>query len=212
MNIRKSDLLTSSIKVKNIYIYMLKYIINLIKMCTGEIFPTGKAIWFSPEGGTVAFAVFDDSEVQHMRIPIFGMPGEILSQYPIDHVISYPKTGTSNPTVSLLYFTTFGITDDVHVHLVMPPEEFSNVDHILTGVSWATNYKLVSMWTNRLQNRAVIRTCDSGYCMDVRRRNDTTTKVYTTHAILFLIGKENRDAKRMAGTKSTNDLWQTRWR
>lgn len=108
-----------------------------------------------------------------MHIPIYGEPGSIESQYPTERVVQYPKTGTKNPIVSLRYFATNNLPIDpsiaVPLHEAHPSEVFSNMDYILTGVSWATNVQLVAMWTNRAQNLGIVSICAVGNCHDVSR-------------------------------------------
>ena len=58
---------------------------------TEEILSSNSAMWFSPEGGRLAFATFNDSLVDTMNFPLYGQPGELPFQYPFQQSIKYPK-------------------------------------------------------------------------------------------------------------------------
>ena len=50
----------------------------------------------------IAFAKFNDSEVEEFRYPHYGDPKDVTAwQYPEYRTVRYPKAGKDNPTVSL---------------------------------------------------------------------------------------------------------------
>lgn len=66
-----------------------------------EILSSNAALWFSPDSGRIAFATFNDSRVDTMNFPLYGRPGDLSFQYPIQQSIKYPKPGRANPVVDL---------------------------------------------------------------------------------------------------------------
>ncbi|CAL4074947.1 unnamed protein product, partial [Meganyctiphanes norvegica] len=56
-----------------------------------EILGSNSAIWFAPDSKRLVFATFNDSSVDTMNFPLYGRPGDLASQYPIQQSIKYPK-------------------------------------------------------------------------------------------------------------------------
>ncbi|XP_071448145.1 venom dipeptidyl peptidase 4-like [Hetaerina americana] len=129
-----------------------------------EVLSSNSAMWFSPSGENLAFASFNDSETQIMTIPYYGPPGNLQFQYPRELHIRYPKPGTPNPQVSLrvINLTSAGDAKTINEGLISIPAPVNTVtnDHILAAVTWASDTELVAVWMNRVQNVAVITTCD----------------------------------------------------
>uniref|UniRef100_A0AAG5DHZ4 Venom dipeptidyl peptidase 4 n=1 Tax=Anopheles atroparvus TaxID=41427 RepID=A0AAG5DHZ4_ANOAO len=137
-----------------------------------EVFSTNLATWFSPDGQRIAFIRFNDTETPLMKIPIYGPPGNPDYQYPHELSLHYPKVGTKNPEVHLYQYDL----RERRMQEVAPPVELVNPqrDHIITSVGW-TNDRLVTIWMNRVQNHALLRSCrtieagagDADQCMTV---------------------------------------------
>jgi dipeptidyl-peptidase-4 len=56
-----------------------------------EVLGSGSALWFSPEGTSLAFATFNDSDVKTASYFHYGDPGTLESQYSDTINIRYPK-------------------------------------------------------------------------------------------------------------------------
>lgn len=56
-----------------------------------EVLGSGSALWFSPEGNRLAFARFDDTNVDEFTYFKYGEPGTLDSQYPEVVMLRYPK-------------------------------------------------------------------------------------------------------------------------
>lgn len=128
-----------------------------------EIFSTNSASWFSPDGKKLAFIQFNDTYVHPMSIPIYGFPGQF--QYPETIEVNYPKSGAPNPTVKFFYIDLEGITQENVVQKILSvqvPSELAGEEHLITSISWASDNTLVSVWMNRVQNKAVIFKCTTG--------------------------------------------------
>lgn len=134
-----------------------------------EIFSSNSASWFSPDGKKLAFIQFNDTHVPTISIPIYGYAGQF--QYPETIEVNYPKSGAPNPTVKFFYIDLEGITQetvDQKLKNVPAPSELQTVEHLITSVSWANNNTLISVWMNRVQNKAIVYKCIGGSCSNVQ--------------------------------------------
>ncbi|XP_055533740.1 venom dipeptidyl peptidase 4 isoform X2 [Wyeomyia smithii] len=136
-----------------------------------EVFSTNVATWFSPDGKRIAFIKFSDVNTRVMKIPIYGPAGNPEFQYPHELSLHYPKSGTPNPEVFLYQVDLTNPT--VKTEIVPPPSLVTTEkDHIITSVGWATNDRVISIWKNRVQNHAIIKSCDaSNTCVEVHEIN-----------------------------------------
>uniref|UniRef100_T1GFX1 Dipeptidylpeptidase IV N-terminal domain-containing protein n=1 Tax=Megaselia scalaris TaxID=36166 RepID=T1GFX1_MEGSC len=118
-----------------------------------EVFNSNVAVWFSPDGNRIAFIQFDDSQTSLINIPIYGESGNMNFQYTKNRPIFYPKAGSKNPFVKLFYINL----NDTHFlpYQIQAPEELNTSEYIITVVSWVNNYKILSIWMNRVQNMAI---------------------------------------------------------
>ena len=48
-----------------------------------EVISDTKALWFSPDGASIAWIEFNDTSVDVMPLEIYGQPGRLEFQYPI---------------------------------------------------------------------------------------------------------------------------------
>ncbi|XP_066966101.1 dipeptidyl peptidase 4-like isoform X2 [Macrobrachium rosenbergii] len=135
-----------------------------------EILSSNSALWFSPNSRRLTFATFNDSHVDTMNFPLYGRPGDLAFQYPIQQSIKYPKPGRANPVVDLwvvdLAKLVSGSGDTVT--RLSPPSSLSTVDHYFTTVGWATPSIVSVIWMNRHQNVDTLSICngDTGVCTD----------------------------------------------
>ncbi|XP_052873190.1 venom dipeptidyl peptidase 4 [Anopheles cruzii] len=123
-----------------------------------EVFSTNIATWFSPDGRRIAFIRFNDTDTRLMKIPIYGPPGHPDYQYPRELSLHYPKVGTKNPVVHLFQYDL----RERKMQEVEAPRELvnANQDHIITSVGWSPSTdRLVTIWKNRVQNHAILRSC-----------------------------------------------------
>lgn len=133
-----------------------------------EVLSTNVATWFSPDGKKIAFMKFNDVNTRLMKIPIYGPPGLPEFQYPHELALHYPKAGTPNPVVNLYQVD---LTNPKVMVEINPPAALitAEKDHIITSVGWATNNRVISIWKNRVQNQAIITSCDEkNNCLEVQ--------------------------------------------
>lgn len=56
-----------------------------------EVFSAAEAMWFSPNGTSLAVASFNDTQVESAVYPYYGEPSEFDNQYPLLVAFKYPK-------------------------------------------------------------------------------------------------------------------------
>lgn len=127
------------------------------------------AIWFSPKGTKLAFIRFDDTAVALMQYTVYGSPGDYASQYPSKFTVSYPKAGTTNPTVKVFIVDLNRVAQNVSAAIteIKAPNPLQNVDHIIETVEWANEEKLFTCWNNRVQNETYVQLCNGANCEQV---------------------------------------------
>lgn len=134
-----------------------------------EVFATKTAAWLSPDNKKLVYAQFDDSPVQHITIPVYGVPGSSRDQYPGIVDFPYPKTGSNNPLVKLFLvdLSKASSSEPVKKVQIPAPEELREKQHIVSVVTWANNDTLISTWMNRVQNHAIVEACEGQSCRQV---------------------------------------------
>lgn len=114
-----------------------------------EVLGSDAAAWISKDGKYLAYASFDDTEVETFTYEIYG-DGKGDYQYPEEVHLKYPKVGTKNPTLGL---TIQDVENPLNQPLILNNASLEyGVDHILGSVFWMTNTKLGVIWTHRRQN------------------------------------------------------------
>ena len=61
-----------------------------------EVLGSGSALWFSPDGTSLVFSTFDDTDVKTASYFHYGQPGSLESQYSDTVNIRYPKVSDVN--------------------------------------------------------------------------------------------------------------------
>lgn len=132
-----------------------------------EVFSTNIATWFSPDGKKIAFIRFNDTKTRLMKIPLYGPAGHPEFQYPHEIALHYPKAGTPNPEVSLFQVD---LSNPTVMSEIKPPAALITAenDHIITSIGWASGDRVVSIWKNRVQNHAIITSCNATSCIEVQ--------------------------------------------
>lgn len=133
-----------------------------------EVFGTGSALWFSPDGKYLAYVKFDDTNVTEFSYFIYGEPGDLADQYPTMARIKYPKVGTPNPLVSThLYNIDTHTTLEFTLPTSIKNSEEEGNDYVLYDLTWISNSEVVMISTNRIQNESIIITCSlDGSCKE----------------------------------------------
>ncbi|KAM4731901.1 dipeptidyl peptidase 4 isoform 1-T2 [Anableps anableps] len=113
-----------------------------------EVFASNGAVWWSSTGKYLAYAQFNDTEVQKVEFSWYGS-----EQYPQTVAVPYPKAGSNLTKVKLFIVDTANPT--LHSQLA-PPASIAQGDHILCSVTWATDERVAVQWLTRRQNHVVV--------------------------------------------------------
>lgn len=109
-----------------------------------EEFAFAKAFYWSPDGNSIAFYTFDESEVNEYNMQEWG------NLYPQDYKFKYPKAGEKNSEVSV---SVYHLNNKKTVNM----DVGENKDIYLPRVYWTSNADLLSIVRlNRLQNKLEI--------------------------------------------------------
>ena len=71
-----------------------------------EVLASHSALWFSPDGSTIAYLKFNESQVPEYTYPLYEKD-EHGTPYPRQISVKYPKPGFPNPTATLHITTPF---------------------------------------------------------------------------------------------------------
>lgn len=127
-----------------------------------EVLSGNKALWFSPDGARLAYVTYNDTAVPFMTLPYYGEPGQLLFQYTRAYNIRYPKPGKPNPEVTLTVVDPANPAAKVEVQPPLLLKEGTSLA-ILAVTQWVPDTprpRLLTVWMNRVQNRAVVELCD----------------------------------------------------
>ncbi|KAI1266882.1 dipeptidyl peptidase IV N-terminal region-domain-containing protein [Xylariaceae sp. FL1019] len=118
-----------------------------------EVFGTNSATWWSSTGDFMAFLRTNETRVPEYPIQFFidrpsgEQPPEGEKNYPEVQQIKYPKAGSPNPTVELLFYD---ITKG-NIFTVEIEGGFAADDLLITDITWAGNKVLIKE-TNRVSD------------------------------------------------------------
>ncbi|KAF9306990.1 hypothetical protein BGZ74_001111 [Mortierella antarctica] len=122
-----------------------------------EVFGSPSALWWSPDGRSIAFLRFDETKVPEFHYSLY-MDGQLdAPAYPRDIMMKYPKAGFPNPIVELHLFNVQSEVTPSAVHpleVVDLSQVFDVEDRIIAEVKWATEGSdaLLVKVQNRVQN------------------------------------------------------------
>lgn len=91
-----------------------------------EILNSNKALWFSPNGASLAYLEINDTLVEVVSWNRYGEYYNISNnQYPVMETIRYSKPGTPIPKVSLFVAKLHSAVDQIRIQRVSPPMEMA---------------------------------------------------------------------------------------
>ncbi|KAG0334220.1 hypothetical protein BG004_000506 [Podila humilis] len=122
-----------------------------------EVFSSPSALWWSPDGTSIAFLRFDETSVPEFHYSLYMDNQLSAPAYPRDIMMKYPKAGFPNPTVDLHLFnlqTAAGPTALHPLEVVDLSKVFETDNRIIAEVKWATEGSdaLLVKVQNRVQN------------------------------------------------------------
>ncbi|KPP63763.1 hypothetical protein Z043_117948 [Scleropages formosus] len=112
------------------------------------MFSSHGAMWWSPNGTFLAYAEFNDTQVQNIEFSWYG-----TGQYPETVVIPYPKAGATNPKVKLFVVSSANMS---RVAEIVVPSSIGTSDHYLSSVTWITDNRVAVQWLMRIQNHVIL--------------------------------------------------------
>ena len=118
-----------------------------------EVFSASGVTWWSKDGKYIAFLRTNETGVAEFPIQYFlsrpsgEVPGKGEESYPEVRQIKYPKAGSHNPIVDLLFYDV----EKKDVFEVAIEGEFADDDRIINNLLWAGN-KLLVKETNRISD------------------------------------------------------------
>lgn len=127
----------------------------------------------------MAFIQFDDTQVPAIALNLYGLPGEY--KYPQVEPVQYPKVGAKNPSIKLFNVDLNNPTTLIEI----PTPNNLDSDHLIISVAWANDNDLISVWTNRIQNRGLVYKCTGDTCVELLSLDTTVGWIEFTTTPLF---------------------------
>ena len=165
-----------------------------------EILGDRSAIWWSPDGKSLAYLSFNETGVPTYTVPYYMCRRRTAPAYPCDLKIRYPKVSETNPTVS------FNLLDfDTLVSKKVATDAFKPNDLIIGEVAWLTDKHshVIFRAFNRVQDyeKLVLVDTSSGKASIVRERDGSDGWLDNNLAISY-VGNVGL-SKRQTGFNST---------
>ncbi|XP_025072942.1 dipeptidyl aminopeptidase-like protein 6 [Pogonomyrmex barbatus] len=143
-----------------------------------EVLPRPQAIWPSPDGTHILYAVFNDTKVSALEFPWFGTPGQdgaspsplgASKSFPPSRSVRYPRPGSPNPEVELWVMdlgnvSSTNYTGNVTWPMKMklkPPPFLNEQDYYLISAGWVGDdaSQVAVVWMTRMQNLSMVSAC-----------------------------------------------------
>ncbi len=171
-----------------------------------EIFGTNYALWFSPDGQSIAFLRFDETGVPTYTVQYYKSPLPEAPEYPIDLDIRYPKVGETNPTVTFHLIDVNSLSERS-----VPIDAFPADDLIIGEVAWVTdtNDRAIVRAFNRVQDMSkhVLVDTEAGSSSVVRERDGSDGWLVNNMAITYIGSLEsNGTTSNRTSLNSTTDM------
>ncbi|KAF9200764.1 hypothetical protein BGZ49_009007 [Haplosporangium sp. Z 27] len=121
-----------------------------------EVYASPSALWWSPDGKSIAFLRFDETEVPEFHYSLYMDNNFDAPSYPRDVMMKYPKVGFPNPIVNLHLYnidsfkpTALRPLDPIDLDTIFEPK-----NRIIAEVKWVTEGSdaLLVKVQNRVQN------------------------------------------------------------
>lgn len=149
-----------------------------------EVLETDRALWWSPRGDYLAYYRIDETQVGEFLIPYYvEHEDDVYSEI---RTLKYPKSGTSNPVVTLWIYDAlndYAFSMDVgHGH----GDPASSV--LVTEVTWVGDHKLIAKTTDRSSDiLSVVLVNALDQCSDVVREDSSNGGWWEiTHNTLYV--------------------------
>ncbi|XP_045455838.1 inactive dipeptidyl peptidase 10 [Melitaea cinxia] len=141
-----------------------------------EVLRLDRALWFSPDGQTLMYVTYNDSEVQQHKYPWYGLDQQEPPAYPTIRTLRYPKMNTNNP-VATIYVVSIKTPKFLFPHAIQfnPPVDDS---WYVRWSSWISERQIAVLLLNRPQNVSIISICNAVQynCQDIYRDETDGTR------------------------------------
>ncbi|KAF9183212.1 hypothetical protein BGZ51_004173 [Haplosporangium sp. Z 767] len=122
-----------------------------------EVYGSPSALWWSPDGTSIAFLRFDETEVPEFHYSLYMDDQLNAPAYPRNVMMKYPKVGFPNPIVNLHLYNVKSAVVPTAVHPLKQVDLshiFDAENRIIAEVIWATRDSdaLLVKVQNRVQN------------------------------------------------------------
>ncbi|ORY33110.1 putative dipeptidyl-peptidase [Naematelia encephala] len=127
-----------------------------------EVFETDSAVWWSPDGQTLAFTRSDEAAVLDYKLQYYNPTNDAfdVDQYPVELDMKYPKPGTPNPLVSVYTFSIRAYLETLEIsqskQALTWPGEMPLDSRIITEIAWVATDGLLVKEIDRAARRGQV--------------------------------------------------------
>ncbi|CAG9570549.1 unnamed protein product [Danaus chrysippus] len=134
-----------------------------------EMLQLDRALWFSPDGQTLMYVIYNDTLVQQHKYSWYGLDQQEPPAYPAIRTLRYPKMNTNNPAVTV-YVVSLKTPKFLFPHAIQFNSPFDSGWYI-RWTSWVSERQVAALLLNRPQNLSIITTCNAVTynCQDIYR-------------------------------------------
>nr|XP_037874086.1 inactive dipeptidyl peptidase 10 isoform X2 [Bombyx mori] len=134
-----------------------------------EVLRLDRALWFSPDGQTLMFATYNNSQVQEHKYPWYGLDDPEPPAYPIIKSVRYPKVNTNNPEVTI-YVVSLKTPKYLFPHAIQFSSQVDKTWYV-RWTEWMSEKQIAVLLLNRAQNVSIISVCSAAQynCQDIYR-------------------------------------------
>ncbi|KAG6452927.1 hypothetical protein O3G_MSEX007881 [Manduca sexta] len=141
-----------------------------------EVLRLDKALWFSPDGQTLMYLTYNDTQVQQYKYPWYGLDQPEPPAYPTIRTLRYPKVNTNNPVVTV-YVVSLKTPKFLFPNAINfgPPVDKS---WYVRWTEWMSERQIVTLLLNRPQNLSIISVCSAVHynCQEIYRDESDGTR------------------------------------
>ncbi|KAM3958199.1 LOW QUALITY PROTEIN: inactive dipeptidyl peptidase 10 [Aphomia sociella] len=141
-----------------------------------EVLRLDRALWFSPDGQTLMYVTYNNSQVQQHKYPWYGLDQQEPPAYPSIKTLRYPKVYTNNP-VATVYVVSLKTLKYLFPHPIQftPPVDKS---WYVRWTGWISERQIAVLLLNRPQNFSIVSICNAAQynCQDIFRDETDRTR------------------------------------
>ncbi|CAH0402967.1 unnamed protein product [Chilo suppressalis] len=141
-----------------------------------EVLRLDRALWFSPDGQTLMYVTYNDSQVQQHKYPWYGLDQPEPPAYPSIRSLRYPKVNTNNPVVTV-YVVSLKTPKFLFPHAIQFTSQVDKSWYVRWS-GWMSERQIAVLLLNRPQNYSIISVCSAVHynCQDIYRDETDGTR------------------------------------